>query len=318
MEQSQAANPIPPKKRMRLPGLGWLLDNPVIMKELRGRMRDRRTFILLVFYLLLISSFVGMVYLLMGDSYAGVTFSPDYRQTMGKSIFGTVVLIELLLVSFIGPGLTAGAITSEREHRTLDLLKTTLLTTRELVFGKLGAAVIYLFLLIFTVMPIQSLAFILGGVGLAEVAISSVMLVVTAIFFASLGLFFSSLLKRTLAATVSAYGSILISVFSFIFFLFMLTSLISLSYSGNPLSSLHEDILTVIIWMTISTNPLLAAVFTEVILIEQQSIFMSSSSMIGSSSFGMLSPWIIYVATYTTLTIIVVLISIALVKRPER
>lgn len=316
----QQTTPPPPKKRFLNLNPLRFLDNPIIAKELRGRMRDRRTFILLTFYLALIASFVCVVYLFLSESSSSFAFNPDYRQTLGKSIFGTVVIIELLLIGFIGPGLTSGAITGEREHRTLDLLKTTLLTPRELVLGKLSASVIYLFLLIFTVLPIQSLAFILGGVGLAEIMISSILLIITAIFFSTLGIFFSSFLKRTLAATVSSYGSILLSVFAIIFFIFSMSFITSLMYSGNPnISKINEDMLTVIIWLVISTNPLLAPIVTEVILIEDQSIFISTSnSLFGSSSIPLLSPWIIYVLTYSVLTLIMIALSIWFVKRPER
>jgi ABC-2 type transport system permease protein len=312
MEQQIVA---PPKKSFL--NMSRILDNPVIAKELRGRMRDRRTFILLTFYLALIASFVCVVYLFLSESASGMSFDPDYRQMLGKSIFGTVVIIELLLIGFIGPGLTSGAITSEREHRTLDLLKTTLLTPRELVLGKLGAAVIYLLLLIFTVLPIQSLAFILGGVGPAEIIISTILLIVTAVFFSTLGIFFSSFLKRTLAATISSYGSILLSVLMLVFLLFSFGFLTSLMY--NSTNSFNEDALMVLMWIVISTNPLLAPIFTEMMLIEEQSIFIStSSSLFGSTSIPLLSPWIIYVFTYTLLTLIMIALSIWFVKRPER
>ena len=311
---------VQPQKRKFNFNFERILDNPVIAKELRGRMRDRRTFILLTFYLSLIAAFVCMIYLFLGESTSGLAFDPDYRQTLGKSIFGTVVLIELLLISFIGPGLTAGALTSEREHRTLDLLKTTLLTPGELVLGKLSSAVIYLFLLIFTVLPIQSLAFILGGVGLAEVVISSLLLVVTSIFFATLGIFFSSFLKRTLAATVSSYGSILLSVFAIIFFVFSMSFITTVMFSNNPnISKLNQDVFTIIMWLVVSTNPILAPIFTEVILIEDQSIFISNTtSLFGTSGMYLLSPWIIYIFTYTVLSLIMLLASIWFVKRPER
>lgn len=307
-----------PKKRKFNFNFARMLDNPVIAKELRGRMRDRRTFIMLTFYLSLIAAFVCMIYVFLSEASMGLSFDPDYRQTLGKSLFGTVVIIELLLISFIGPGLTSGAITSEREHRTLDLLKTTLLTPSEFVLGKLSASVVYLFLLIFTVLPIQSIAFILGGVGLAEIAISSIMLIVTAIFFSTLGIFFSSFLKRTLAATVSSYGSILLSFFAIAFFVFSMSFVVSLTFS-NSSTSMDQDLLAIILWLVISTNPLLAPIFTEIILIENQSIFMSSSnSLVGISSIPLLSPWIIYVLTYTILTVIMIAISIWFVKRPER
>lgn len=313
MTQETAA----PKKKWNFFKFSRPWDNPVIMKELRGRMRDRRTFILLTIYLTAISGFVGLAYGVMVLNMTNTSMTPDTRQTLGKVIFGVGVLIELMLISFIGPGLTAGAITSEREHRTLDLLKTTLLTTRELVLGKLGSSIVYLFLLIFTVLPIQSMAFIIGGVGMEEVIISSIMLVVTAIFFSSLGIFFSSILKRTLAATVTAYGSILLSVLGIVFFFFGILMLES-NYMYNASSSMQQAS-TIALWLIISTNPILAAIFTEVMLINSQSIIWTSNSIIGSTpSLGLLSPWIIYVVTYLFFAAILLLVSIWRVRRPEQ
>ncbi len=267
------AAPLPrPKRRW----FGFILDNPVIMKELRGRMRDRRTFILLTAYLALIGLFVGVVYLFMYDTLSYTRFEPGFRQNMGKAVFGTVIMIELLLISFIGPGLTSGSITSEREHRTYDLLKTTLITPRELIFGKLGAAVIYLLLLIFTTLPLQSLAFILGGVGLGETLVAALLLVVTAVFFCSLGLFFSSLLKRTLAATITSYASILLSVLALVLFVFMFgmfESLIYGSYYNSTGRDFAEQVATVFVWIFISTNSILTVIMSEAILIEEQSLW---------------------------------------------
>ncbi|HMA08216.1 MAG TPA: ABC transporter permease subunit, partial [Ramlibacter sp.] len=170
--ESQAASAPPVVRRIRWPNfLQRLAENPVVRKELRGRMRGKQAFLLLTGYLVLISLVIGMVY-------AGLSSSLPYsgndiqaRQTAGKVIFGTVVLLELFLISFIGPALTSGAISSEREHQTFDLLRTTTLPARSLVMGKLIASLAYLLLLIFAALPIESLAFLLGGVGLVEIVI---------------------------------------------------------------------------------------------------------------------------------------------------
>jgi ABC-2 type transport system permease protein len=315
MDMPATTPPVSEPGRWRI--LNGLLDNPVIMKELRGRMRDRRTFILLTAYLSLIGLFVGVVYLFMYDTLSYTRFEPGFRQSMGKAVFGTVIMIELLLISFIGPGLTAGSITSEREHRTYDLLKTTLITPRELVFGKLGAAVIYLLLLIFTTLPIQSLAFILGGIGLAETLISGLILIVTAVFFCSLGLFFSSLLKRTLAATITSYASILLSALALVLFVFMFGLFESLLYNSYNNNAVLEKLATFVMWIFVSSNSLLTVLFSEMILIEQQSLFFTSSPFFGSSSMTLPSPWTIYLLLYTLLTALLIFLSIRLVRRPE-
>ena len=292
-----------------------IMDNPVITKELKGRMRGRQGFVMLTVYLMLISFFIGLVYLFLAMEGSISSGDPSYLQTIGKVVFSTVILLELLMVSFIGPALTSGAISSERERQTFDLLRTSLLSARALVFGKLSSAVVYLLLLIFTAIPVQSLAFFLGGVGMAEMIISTLMLVVSAVFFCALGLFFSSFVKRTLIATVSSYASILISFIVFIIFLFFISVLSS--SSASP-SLMMENITAVAVWFLFSTNPFFAAIMSEVILIDEQSLFTTTSNIIGTASFPMPSPWIIYVIFYAILTILMIGMSVYFVNRPDR
>ena len=294
-----------------------MMDNPVIVKELRGRMRGRQAFVLLTVYLGLIAVFIVLVYNLLGLT-TSITWDPSARQGAGKAIFGTVVLLELLLLSFIAPGLTAGAITSERERQTFEILRTTLLSARSLVLGKLNSALSFLFLLILSALPIQSIAFLLGGVGLGEMVASSMMLVITAVFFCTLGRFFSSFMKRTLTATVSSYAVILLTFLILVMIFFLVAYVESFSYNSFGTSAL-ESFLTLLLWFLISTNPLMAAVISEVILVDQQSLFFTNNSLFGSSTPSMLpSPWLIYVAFYTFLTFVLIILSIYFVKRPDR
>ncbi len=314
--ESTISIPETPKKIERQGFFSRLTDNPVILKELRGRMRGGQAFTLLTIYLGLIAMFIVFIYSLIAPTYS-FRWDPSLRQEAGKAIFGTVVLLELFLISFIAPGLTSGAITSERERQTYEILRTTLLSARSLVLGKLGSAFAYLFLLILTAVPLQSLAFLLGGVGLGELIASELMLIVTAVFFCTLGIFFSSILKRTLAATVSSYAAILFSFLAlvFIFFLIAYTEAISL----NSPSKFTEYILVLLIWVFVCTNPLMAAIMSEVILIEDQNLFFTTNQLFGSSGPTFLpSPWIVYVLFYTFLTVILILLSIYLVKRPDR
>lgn len=291
------------------------LDNPVILKELRGRMRGRQAFALLTTYLGLIAIFIGVIYTFLAETSSSMGWDPSFRETAGKSIFGAVVLLEMLLIGFIGPGLTSGAISSERERQTFDLLRTTLLSARSLVFGKLGAAFTYLFLLILTALPIQSLAFLLGGVGIGEMVISSIMLVVTALFFCTLGIFFSSFMKRTLPSTLTSYGTILLSIIFIVIIFFLIAYVESMSYSyTNPV---RDFIMTVVLWSLISTNPFMAAIVSELILEQDQSLFFTTTFPFGSNSMTLPSPWIIYIAFYTVLTIVLIVITILRVRRPD-
>jgi len=292
------------------------VDNPIITKELKSKMRGRQGVLNITAYLSLISFFIFLIYLLLTVDGSLSNSDPSYMQTVGKVIFSTVVLLELLMLGFIGPALTAGSIASEREHKTIDLLKTSLLSARSIVLGKLSSAAAFLLLLVFTAIPLQSLAFFLGGVGMAEIVVSTLMLVVTAIFFCALGLFFSSFARRTLIATVYSYSSILISFILFIL-LFFSISVLDSTYGSVP-PTLLENIITIAAWILFSTNPFFAAIMSETILIDDQSLYTTTNAFFGNTSLILPSPWIIYLAFYILLTILLISLSIYFVKRPDR
>jgi ABC-type transport system involved in multi-copper enzyme maturation permease subunit len=297
-------------------------ENPVIAKELRGRMRGRQAFILISLYLLLLSGILALIYLIATiDSGAAYRRTPEFRQGLGKALFGTVILMELLMIPFIAPGLTSGAIAAEREHRTLDLLRTTLLSARSLVLGKLGAAFAFLLLLIFAALPLESIAFMLGGVGLEELLVSTLLLIVTAIYFCALGLFFSSVMKRVLTATVSSYASIVLGILSLVVVYVLVLFVESASYSYTGTTSPNPfwtNLLSVITWVLLSVNPLMAAIMSEVLLVDQQQIFFTTDPFASNSGLILPSPWIIYTLVMLFLTFIMIWWSIRAVKRPDR
>lgn len=291
---------------------GWM-ENPVLRKELRGIMRGRRSFWLFSGYVAVISAFVLVLYMVLSLESSFLQSDPEFRQGVGKAVFGAVVLIELLLISFIAPALTAGAITSERERQTFDLLRTTLLSARALVLGKLSVALTYLFLLMLAALPIQSLAFLLGGVGLIELLISGLLLGVTALFFAAVGLFFSSLLHRTLASTVSSYAAIVVSYIALGFGLFVSFSVSTLASNDQT----AELMLSLALWILICTNPLLTAIISEIILIEEQSLWYTTSPF-GALNFPLPSPWIPFTLLHVSLAIVLIVLSIHFIRRPSR
>jgi ABC-type transport system involved in multi-copper enzyme maturation permease subunit len=183
-------------------------QNPVALKELRGRMRGRRAFMVLTLYLGFLIAVVGLIYFLL-DTAARQPFGPDSR-TAGRTLFVTVLVVQTFLVVFIAPALTAGSISGEKERQTFDLLRTTLLSARSLVAGKLFSALAYVFLLILAAVPVQSIAFLLGGVTLTELIVTQLLIIVSAVTFAMVGLFWSSVMRSNLAAVVATYVTALI------------------------------------------------------------------------------------------------------------
>ena len=296
---------------------GWnfirkLMDNPIITKELKSRMRGRQGFVMLTVYLALISLVIAGMYIYSTNNGNISRSDPDSLQSLGKLIFSTVVMLEFLMIIFIGPALTSGAISSERERGTFDLLRTTLLSSRALVLGKLGSAVMYLLLLIFTALPLQSVAFFLGGVGMAEMTISVVMLAASTLLFCTLGIYFSSMAKRTVIATILSYASLIFPVV-------ILGSLYLLLDNDDidiySLSTEEENLIILFIWTLLSTNPFTAAFVSEIMLVEEQNLFVF---FIPDYPLALFSPWILYTVFSVAMTVLMIWLIVFYLNRYER
>lgn len=199
--------------------------NPIIVKELRSRMRGGRTSIILSVFLLVLAAICYAV-LRVYEAQARVG-SPLVSAHVGKGLFAALTLAEVLLVTFLTPAVTAGAISGEREQLTYDLLVATPLRPGRILSGKLIATLSYVLLLIFTAIPLGSLVLIFGGVAPRDLAEALLLLVVTAFTFGMIGLFCSSIVRRTITATILAYAIVLVLVIGSFF-------VITLRMATNP------------------------------------------------------------------------------------
>jgi len=193
------------------------------VKELRGRMRGRRAFVILTVYLLLLATFAWMMEMILEQRFGrGLAGSAAFASAqIGAGVFTALLMLETLLVVALAPAFTAGAISLEREKQTLDLLATTPISSLSIVVGKLLSALTYLFILIFASIPMTAIVFVFGGVSPDDVVRGYVVLFATAIGLGSVGLFFSALMKRTQAATIATYfGVLFVTLGSFFIFYF--------------------------------------------------------------------------------------------------
>ncbi|MBS1251372.1 MAG: hypothetical protein MAG451_00405 [Anaerolineales bacterium] len=186
-----------------------ILHNPVVVKELRSRMRGGRAFAILTAFLAVLSLVSYGLYRIVG---ASMRYNPSglMSATIGQSLFAGLAFFELFLILFITPALTAGTISSERENLTYEMLVATPLKPRTILWGKLLSALSYVLLLIFAAIPLASLVFIFGGVAPADMLKALLVLITTTITFGVVGLFFSALTGRTARATVLSYSFLLL------------------------------------------------------------------------------------------------------------
>ncbi|HVM25021.1 MAG TPA: ABC transporter permease subunit [Candidatus Limnocylindrales bacterium] len=189
----------------------------IMVKELRSRMRGRRAFIVLTVYLGILALITYGVYVVVAPNarnMAGGGFGFGFGQAnasalIGQSIFSLLSIFQLILVCFIAPAFTAGQISLEREKQTLDLLVSTPLRPSAIVIGKLAAALAFVVLMIVAAVPITAIVLMYGGASVDDIVRQQLVLLSTALVLGAIGLFFSALLKRTQAATVLTYITVL-------------------------------------------------------------------------------------------------------------
>ena len=292
--------------------------NAVMLKELRGRMRGIRSFAIITIFLSLMGSFTVLLYLLQLPRIN----SQDTIITgeLGRLLFIGVVGIELLLIVFIVPALTAGAVTGERERKTFDLLQTTLLSAPSFIVGKMESALGYILILLLSAIPLQSIAFLFGGVSGIEVAIAFVLLTVTAFALGALGMFFSALTERTLTATVRVYTVAVVLVFglpivSYLLFNGAFGNAIS-GVAVNASSPVGEATLIYGDMIASSLNPVTSAFYTQQMLIDQQKAALLDVQLASNGQLiPVIAPWIITSVIYIGLTAFLINLAVRQMRR---
>ena len=177
--------------------------NPIIVKELRSRMRGGRAFATLTGALILLAVCGYAIYriALVALGYTNTPLSPQ----VGQILFAGLVFIELIIIAAITPSVTAMAISGEKEKQTYEMLLATPLSPSSILWGKLIAAMSYIFLIVFAAIPLASLVFVFGGVALREMFKALVILFTVAVMFGVIGLFTSALFGRSGRSTATAY-----------------------------------------------------------------------------------------------------------------
>ncbi|MBZ5566428.1 MAG: ABC transporter permease [Acidobacteriia bacterium] len=181
--------------------------NPMIRKEVRQRMRERRGWLLPSLYLVALGAVVVFAYFL-------ATVDRPYAEVQGSQIgvalFLTVAFAQLALLLLLAPIFSAGALTIEKEQRTLAGLLTSLLTVNQIWWGKFAASLLFVVLLLVTSLPVMSLAFAFGGIGPWEVFIVTATTIIILASMSAVGLYWSSVFRRSMHATAVGYGTVIV------------------------------------------------------------------------------------------------------------
>ncbi|MBE0642408.1 MAG: ABC transporter permease [Bacteroidales bacterium] len=186
--------------------------NPIIVKELRSKMRGARPFITLTAMLVVLAGITYGIYrvaITVMANYSGTPISPQ----VGQAMFTSLSFLLMLFICIITPAETSGAISGEKEQLTYEMLLSTPMHPAKILSGKLFSSLSYIFLMLFAAIPIASLIFMFGGVSLRDMFKVLIVLIGVTITLGAFGILMSSLFQRSSRATIISYIIITLIIF---------------------------------------------------------------------------------------------------------
>lgn len=170
--------------------------NPVLKKELMVNSRS----IKMPLAIMGVNAFLALIAVLAMAAAGGNVSSYEYSSLV--VLFPVLGCMECGMISLIVPILTSGSISGEREKQTLDIMLTTPMTPFSIAVGKLGSAMMMVMMYMITSVPIIAIAFVLGGMSWWALFGLFAMLLYLGIYVGSIGIFCSSVVKKSVSATV--------------------------------------------------------------------------------------------------------------------
>lgn len=183
---------------MRAKNFAGVFINPIVKKEIKQRTRGIKFPATLGGYLL---GFTLILWYILSS-----IMNDTVDVSMARGNFqGVYIFITFLIAAYFGliiVILCAQAIAKERENQTLDILLSTKMSSFEIVVGKMIAAIGELLIVFISTLPVLVLLYLYSFLGIIELLEIFSYLFIMLLFFGSIGILMSALLKRSMGATV--------------------------------------------------------------------------------------------------------------------
>jgi len=234
--------------------------NPILIRELRGRMRNPRAFWLLVGFLTAVAGTALLVY---AASYLSSDGQSSGNNTIGNTVFFTLIVTAMAVLTIMAPVMAAGSIAGERERQTFDLLLTSQLSAGTIIFGKILATLAYCGLLLSAMTPLIAMTFLMGGVDLGELFIMYAIISASVLLFTCCGIYWSTRANTPL----TAIGFALATVLGFLFGLPLLAVTIPTIWA----QFLNDTaVLDAVANIGLASHPFIAMYLTDTAIHQQQ------------------------------------------------
>lgn len=179
------------------------LLGPVLTKELKERFRTFKGPLIVFLYVGTMIA-ISLAFIYLSTRHNQGIFQPG----RSREFFIMLSLLQLFLIAFVTPGVAAGTISSERERQTLNVLLTTRLSSASIILSKLSSSLAFTVLLVVATLPVYAMVTLYGGIATNQLAGVFGLYFLNMVFFGSLGVFLSTLIRKTGVSTVMTYGII--------------------------------------------------------------------------------------------------------------
>ena len=160
----------------------------IVHKEYRQRARGLATLGLIVTYTIILGIVAFLVYF---GSYAALQARASTSGDVGLAMAIAVFIAQMVMAVLLSLSLNASTIAHEKDQDTFELLNLTLFRSWEIVFGKFTSSTGFLFILVFTALPMYALALAFGGVTQDALWQLAAIVVGMTLFISSLGIILS-------------------------------------------------------------------------------------------------------------------------------
>lgn len=176
--------------------------NPIMKKDIKVTARSMKMAWGLMAYEAILA-FLFIIALSALDFESSYDYQNIYRELI--SLFPLIGIAQVSIAALSIPIMTASSISGEKERQTFDIMLTTCLSPRAIVFGKIFSSVAEVMLYVIASIPIMALAFVLGGLSWWTLFLFLVVIFVFATLAGSIGVFCSSISRKSIVSIILAF-----------------------------------------------------------------------------------------------------------------
>ncbi|QVL31043.1 ABC transporter permease subunit [Telmatocola sphagniphila] len=210
------------------------LFGPVLAYDMLRIGRRRLNFTLRTSYALLLGFMLAWMYYFTTARFAHSAdglIPPKEQAWIGETVFISFMVIQFVLLALLTPGYVAGAISEEKERKTLEFLLATDLRNREIIFGKFVSRIANLLFYLLAGLPVLSLIQLFGGIDPEFLLLTYALTLMTILSEASVSMAASTMTRRARDAIALSY----LSIIAYLALTGVAQLLRALSWAGTPL-----------------------------------------------------------------------------------